>query len=437
MEWYVTLVLMFGLLFLLIMLGLPIAFALGFLSVAGLWLLVGPNSLNILGNIVFHHSTNFLYIAMPLFILMAEVLGFTGAAADLFKFAENMLGRLPGGLAMAAVVCCAVFAAACGTSTGCAATIGIVAIPELLKRGYSKSLTGGTVAAGGTLGILIPPSGIMILYSILTEVSVGKMFIAGVFPGIMIALMMCIYIYFHFRFGRKRETVVAPSPLPWKTRLASVRGVWSFVLIIVAVLGSIYTGISTPTESAALGAVASLIVGLVYGRLNWKTFSHSLINTVRVSTFIFFIIFGAVAFGFLLSNLGVIKGLSDWVTSLPLPPITFVIIYQILILLLGCFIDPAGMMVISMPIAFPIALKLGFDPIWFGILFTINSEVGNITPPMGLNLFVIKSISPPEVTLQDIIRGVVPYIFILIAGIAIIMLFPQITLWLPGKMMGG
>lgn len=435
MEWYWMLTIAFGILFLLIVLGLPIAFSLGFLSVAGLYFFIGPNSLNILSNIMFGQSTNFLYIAVPLFILMAEVLGFSGAAADLFKFAENLLGRLPGGLAMAAVVCCAIFAAACGTSTGCAAVIGIVAVPELLKRGYNKSLVGGTVAAGGTLGILIPPSGIMILYSVITENSVGQMFMGGLFPGIMLATMMCIYIYFVMR--NKMHTIDVPPALPWKERLASIKGVWAFVLIIGIVLGTIYTGVATPTESAALGAACSLIVGLIYRKLTWKKLADTLVNTVRVSTFIFFIIFGALAFGFLLSNLGVVTALSDWVIGLGLPNIVFIIAYMVLVLFLGCFIEPAGIMMITMPIAYPIAMKLGFDPIWFGILFTVNSEAGNITPPMGLNLFVIKSICPPEVSMQDIFKGVVPYLCILIIGMAIIIVFPQIALWLPSQMIGG
>lgn len=435
MEWYVTLLMVFGTLFLLIMLGMPIAFALGLLSVAGLLIYVGPNSLNILGNIMYSYSINFAYIALPLFVLMAEVLGFTGAASDLFSFAEKMLGRLSGGLAIAAVIACAVFSAACGTSTGCAAAIGIVAIPELLKRGYSPSLTCGSIAAAGTLGILIPPSGIMIIYGIITEVSIGRMFIAGIIPGIMLALMMCIYIFFYMR--GKMATLVATPVYSWKEKLVSIKGVWAFVIIIIAVMGSIYTGAATPTESAALGAMASILVGFAYGRMSWKNMLSTVVATVRVSTFIFFIIFGALAFGFLLSNQGVIRELSDWVVSLPLPPITFVITYQILILFLGCFIDPAGMMVITMPIAFPIAMKLGFNPVWFGILYTINAEVGNITPPMGLNLFVIKSVSPSEVTMVNIIRGVFPFICILILGLVILLIFPQVCLWLPSKMMGG
>lgn len=434
MEWYLTLALAFGLLFLLIVLGLPIAFSLGIMSVVGLFFFVGPESLNILANIMYGQSINFVYIAVPLFIFMAEVMGFSGAAADLFKFVENMMGRLPGGLAMAAVVCCGIFAAACGTSTGCAAAIGIIAIGELMKRRYPKGMASATVAAGGTLGILIPPSGIMILYCVITENSVGQMFIAGIIPGIMLISLMCIYIFFAMR---NNKDVDLPPSLPWKERLMSIKGIWAFLLIILVVLGTIYTGIATPTESAALGAFFSLLVGLIYRKLTWKKILDTLVGTVRVSAFIFFIIFGALAFGFLLSNLGVITALTDWVVGLGLPNIIFIIAFMILVLFLGCFMDPAGILMIIMPIAYPIAMKLGFDPIWFGILFVINSEAGNITPPMGLNLFVVKSVSPPEVTMQDIIKGIVPYICILIIGMAIIIAFPQIVLWLPSQMIGG
>ena len=272
----------------------------------------------------------------------------------------------------------------------------------------------------------------MILYALITEQSIGALFIAGIMPGIMMVVIFSLYI----AIRAKLNPQIAPS-LPgvtWKERFASLRGVWAFLLVIVTVLGTIYAGVCTATEAAAVGAFASFIIALVYRRMNWAVLKEALFRTVRTSCFIFFIIFGAMTFAYLLCYLRIPMELSALVASTGLSPIQVLIMINVLFLILGMFLDPAGILVLTLPVLFPVVQALGFNPIWFGVIMTMNMEMANITPPVGLNLFVIKSISPEEVTLGEIIRGAAPFVGLLALGIALLVIFPSIALWLPGMM---
>lgn len=414
--------------------GLPIGFSLGFMGVIGLIIVGETQALSNVALTVVHYGTAWVLITLPLFILMSELLVFTEAGADAFEVAHKWLTRLPGGLAVASVAACGVFAAASGSSTGTAAAIGIVSVPEMLKRGYSKSLATGATAAGGTLGILIPPSSIMIIYAILTDQPIADLFIAGVMPGIMLVFLFAISIIVRVKLN---PSLAPPMPgVSWRERFGSIYRIWAIVVIILFVMVGLYTGIATPTEIAAVGSLGALLVAIIRRKLTWQNLKGALLQTVRVSCFVYFIIFGAMIFGNFLSVQYIPQAISAAVTSLAVSPIVVLIIIQLLLIFLGMFLDPASMLVLTMPIIFPIITFFGFDPIWFGVVVTINMEMGNITPPVGLNLFVIKSIAPDEVTLGDVIRGIVPFFAMQVLGMALVIIFPQIALWLPSKMLG-
>ena len=433
MEWYTTAVFLFIGLGFLLALGVPVAFSLGLISFGGIYFFIGPQGLGQILILMIDYGTNPGFICLPLFVIMAELIALCGAAGDIFNAVQKWLNRLPGSLAISTTVASGAFGAACGTSSGGAAAMGLVTIPELLSRGYSRSLTTGTVAAGGTLSILIPPSGIMILYCLITENSIGRLFIAGIIPGIMMVLLFSLYIMI---YAILRPEVAPPfGPVSWRERVDSLRPIWAISLVVFIVFGSIYSGVGTVNEAAALGAFAALIIAIQRG-ITWHRIKEMALRTTHVTCFIFFIIFGAMTFGYLLAYLRIPFELSQMIGGSGISPMGIIASIMILYIILGCFLDPASILVLTVPILYPIIEKLGFNPIWFGILATINMEMGNITPPVGLNLFVIKSISPAGITMTEIVRGSLPFVGILAVGLILVMAFPQIALWLPDTMMG-
>lgn len=432
MEWYFLALILFGALIILLVIGMPIGFALGFIGVVGLITLVGPESLTLVGTYAWEKGTAWPLVCLPLFIFMAEVMVYSGIGADAFKAAHLWLGALPGGVGVGTVAACAGFAAACGSSTATATAIGVMSIPEMLKLGYRKGLATGATAAGGTLGILIPPSIVMVIYGSLTEQSIGHLFIAGIIPGIIMATIFATYI---ISLALMRpEVAPRPSAVTWRERWASLKGIIGLVIIMGFVFGTLYTGICTPTEVAGAGAFMALIVAAVYGKLNWSNLKGAFLHTVRINAFIFFILFGAVIFTGLVCYLGVSEEMILWMTGLGLPPVGILIFIYIIYIFLGMFLDPMGMMLLTLPFLFPVVMKLGYDPIWFGVVVTVLCEMGYITPPFGFNLYIIKGISPPEVSLGDIIRGCFPFALLMLVGIAIYTMFPQVVLYLPGTM---
>lgn len=412
-------------------LGTPIAFCLGFMGVVGILSFVDVGALYQIAEIAADSGTNLFMLTLPLFILMAEVVSFSGVGDDLYAATHDWLSWLPGGLAISSIATCTGFAAISGSSPATAATVGLVAIPEMTKRGYNRKLAVGAIAAGGTLGILIPPSITMIIYGIITEVSIGKLFIAGIIPGILLALMLSGAI--------AGAVTLKPSLAPriasvsWKQRFQSLSKVWAFLLLAISIVGSIYAGIATPTESAAIGATLSIFIALLYRRLTLKALHGALLRTVGVTAMIMFLVIGGHVMAFLLSTLTIPQYVTEAIMALNASKWSVMIIINVILLVMGCLLDPMAIMVITLPILFPIVTQLGFDPVWFGIVVTINVEIGMITPPVGLNLFILKG-SVPGVTMKDLVGGALPFALLLGLGLLLIMMFPPLATWLPGRM---
>ncbi len=423
--------LIIAVLILLIGFGTPISFATGFVSLLIFAAYMDINTLYQIAEIVAESGTNLFMITIPLFVLMAEILSFSGVGNDLYTAAHRWLSWLPGGLAISSIGTCTGFAAVSGSSPATAATVGLVAIPEMIKRGYNRRLAVGSIAAGGTLGILIPPSIAMIVYGIITEVSIGKLFIAGVIPGIILAIILSSAIAIAVKV---RPAIAPPSnTVTWADRFSSLKKVWPFIVLSASVIGSIYAGIATPTESAAIGVIFSIAIALIFRRLSVHAFHQALKRSAAVSAMIIFLVIGGSVLAFVLSFLNIPQSLTNMVVSMEISRWWIMIIINIVLLIMGCLMDPMGVMVITLPILFPIVTQLGFDPIWFGIVVTVNVEVGMITPPVGLNLFVLKGVVP-NITLREIYTGSTYFVLILLFGLATIMLFPSLATWLPSRM---
>jgi C4-dicarboxylate transporter DctM subunit len=412
-------------------LGTPISFCVGFLGVVGVLIFLDVGTLYQIAEISADSGTNLFMLTLPLFILMAEVVSFSGVGDDMYTAAHNWLSWLPGGLAISSIVTCTGFAAISGSSAATAASVGLVSIPEMIKRGYNHKLAVGSIAVGGTLGILIPPSIPMIIYGVITEVSIGKLFIAGIIPGIMLSFILCLAIALAVKI--KPDLAPRVDAVSWSERMSSLKNVWAFIVLALSIIGSIYAGIATPTESAAIGATLSVVIALIYRRLTVKAIHGALLRTVSVTAMIMFLVIGGNIFAFLLSTLSIPQYVTETITALSVSKWAIMIIINIILLIMGCLLDPMAIMVIVLPIIFPIVTQLGFDPVWFGIVVTINVEMGMITPPVGLNLFILKG-SVPGIKMNDIVGGALPFLLLLMLGLAIIMVFPPLAIWLPGRM---
>jgi C4-dicarboxylate transporter DctM subunit len=429
---------------LLMLTGMPIAFALGIISVISILLFLDKVQFDLLGNFVYSSLDDFAMLSIPLFVFMGAVFAGSKASSDLFDTAQKWLGRLPGGLAISAVAASALFAALSGSSPATAAAIGKSAIPEMRKRGYSDEVSTGVIVAGGTLGILIPPSITLILYGIAVEVSIGKLFLGGIIPGILLSLMFCIWVMIAVKLEKKRgvgsEATEALANMisryTWKDRIQSLVKVIPFLILILGVLAVLYLGIATPSEAAALGALmALLLVVVIYRSMTWKKLVDILLSTTRESTMILMIIAFSVLIGTVLSFLSIPQDLAQAIVSLDVNRWVILAMINAFLLVLGFFMPPAAIIVMTAPILLPILLGLGFDPLWFGIVMTINMEAGLITPPVGLNLFVVKGIAS-DISLASIIRGSMPYVVVIILCIVLLSIFPEIVTWLPNKLMG-
>jgi len=432
-------VLLFGFLLTLLVLGLPLAFCFGSVAIIFMIWQWGPQALFTIATTAFGEWNNFILIAVPLFILMANLLERSGVAEDLYEMMYRWMGPLRGGLAMGTIVICAIFAAMAGISAVATVTMGLIALPSMLKRGYDRLIAVGCVCAGGTLGILIPPSVIMILYASLTGTSVGKLFMGGIFPGILVAALFIAYIGIRcFIQPHLGPSVPKEERYSWAQKLVSLKAVIAPIILILLVLGVIYFGICTPTEAAGIGAFGSLVVLFVNRRFTWPVFTDSLTRTCRLSAMVMWILLGAKSFSHVYMALGASEMVYNLLTGLEINRWFFVIGMQLILFIMGFFMDPAGIIMICTPVFVPLITRLGFDPIWFGILFTINMELGYVTPPFGFNLFYMKALAGPMgVSMQDIYRSIIPYVILEILGLAIIMVFPQLAVWLPQKMIGG
>jgi len=351
---------------------------------------------------------------------------------DFFEMANSWIGWLPGGLAVTTQVMSTIFAAISGASTANTVIIGSVAAEELLKRGYDKRLTAGCIVAGGSLGMLIPPSTLMILYGVLNQVSIGHLFMGGVVPGLLISGLFIAYIFWVAL--RTPEKAAPARGISWDVRWRTLWKVWAVLLLVAVMLGAIYTGVATPTEVGGLGALTAILIALAYRRLTWPGLRLALLNTIRTTGFILWVLVAALLFGRVLTALGVTQSLTGAVAGLPLPPWGVLLLVNLLLLVLGALMDPAAIVAVTSPILVPIMTELGYDPLWFGIIFMVNMELAFLTPPFGLNLFILKSIAPPQMSLEDIMAGALPFMALLLVGLGLVMVFPALITWLPSTM---
>ena len=368
---------------------------------------------------------DFVLTAVPLYILMSQILLTGKVGNDLFELANKWLRHLPGGLGIATVMACAVFAAITGSSVACAVTIGAIAIPEMLARGYERSLVLGAVAAGGTLGILIPPSIPMILYGAITDESIGKLFMSGVVPGAILTVLFIMIVVYRSR-NLPREAAAS-----WDERISALKKSFWGLLLPVIVVGGIYTGIFTPTEAAGIGTVYSLIITFgIYRTLSLKDMPEILEDTIKTTCMIFAIMIGASLFGFVLTILDAPQTLTNFVVDMQTNRWVIFVAINILLLFLGCILESVSIIFITLPILFPLIVRLGFDPIWFNVVMLINLELALITPPVGMNLFVLQGISPDS-KMTQIIKGVIPFGAVMALEILLLCFFPEIATWLP------
>lgn len=420
-------------LFLLLAIGMEVALSLGLVGLIGLLYLKGWTvAASIIGSVAWTNSTSFSFIAVPLFIFMSAILLHSGIGASLYTAVSRWVSFLPGGLAVASVFACAIFGAVCGSSVATAATIGLIAIPEMEKRGYDRQLTYGSLAAGGTLGILIPPSIPMIIYGVMTETSVGQLYIAGVIPGILLAILFSAYIIIRCTIHPQ----LAPrskEAIRWADRARSLGEAAPMVGLIFVVLGTMYLGVVTPTEAAALGASASLVLSACYGRLTWKTLMDSFRDTVVPTSMVMLIIIFASIFSHVIALIGAPKAIFQIITDLKLPPgVVFALIFAFLILV-AYALEELSVMIIMLPFLFPLVTGLGYDGIWFGVVMVIWLEMGFITPPVGINLFVIQGVAKNG-TMKEVAFGATPYVVMMVLFVVLLFFFPELALWLPRQM---
>ena len=424
--------LFFFALFVFLALGLPLSFVLGGVSIVFIYFTWGPEAFYMVAAQTWGAMNKFTLVAIPLFIFMAMILERSGVANDLYDMMYLWFGPVSGGLAIGTVVICAIFAAMCGISGAAVVSMGTIALPSMLRRNYDKLLAVGCINSGGGWGILIPPSVIMILYALISGESVGKLFAGGVFPGLLLLVLVSSYIAIRCYFQPHQGPALPPEERgDWKRKLAAFRAVLLPMIIVLLVLGSIIGGITTPTEAAAMGVLGALISALVYRQLTWKLVVEACIRTLRLTGMIMWILFGAYCFSAAYHGMGAPHFIEDLMQYIPGGPWGTIIFIQVVIFILAMVLDPAGIMMITVPIFLPFVKAHGFDPLWFGILFTINMEIGYMTPPFGFNLFYLKGIVPPSITMGDIYRSVIPFTIVESTGLAIVMIFPKIATWLP------
>ncbi len=425
--------LFFGAMFACLAIGVPIAIALGGLSAILVLIFWGPNALSMLVLKAYGNTSSFEFLAIPLFVYMANMLERSGIAEDLYETMYRFIGARRGGLAAGTVMICTIFAAMAGISGAATVSMGIIALPAMLSRGYSKQLALGSVAAGGSLGILIPPSVTMIIYGLIAQTSVGKMYAGGVLPGLLLALLFIAYILVRAHLQPELAPALPTAErFTWRQKLVSLTGLIFPVLLVASVLGAILSGFTSVSEAAAVGAFGSIIATLIKRGFNWRMFREAAETTLMVSCLIFWIIIGASAFSTLYTAMGASSLIKEAVIGLEINRYLILLAMQGLLILLGMVLDTVGIMMITVPVFVPIILTLGFDPVWFGVLFIINMEIGFLTPPFGYNLFYLRGVAPPDVTMIDIYRSIVPFVFLMLLGLGLCMAFPEIILFLPG-----
>ena len=416
----------------LLLLGVPIAFAMGASGLVGILVLEGPAAAMAQAALVpWAEARSFVLVTIPLFVLMGQLVFHTGLATELYDGLRAWIGWIPGGMAIASVLACGAFGAVTGSSIATVATMGAIVMPEMERFGYDRRLATGALAASGTLGILIPPSVIFIFYGVMTETSIGALFIAGIIPGILTAAMFSAIIYFRCLV---RPELGPPGPVgSWRERLDAVKRLGPILALFVLVIGGIYGGIFTPTEAAGIGCAGVLVAAFPRRRLNLKDVRKALEDTVLISVMLLAIIIGGYVFARLMAVTEITESLVGLLVAMDLGRAGFLFVLVLLYLALGAMLDVFGMLVLSIPFVMPVVLALGIDPIWFGVFVVIMAEVALVTPPIGANVFVMRRIAP-DVPMEDIFWGVAPFVLGEFVIILLLVLFPQIALWLPSLM---
>ena len=430
-------ILMFCSFLLLIALGLPICFSLGTVGVIAAYFLWGIDGLRIAVVSPYDKAFSFVMVAIPMFVLMANMLEQSGLADALYSTMYAWMGSLKGGLAVGTVIICTLFAAMSGISAAATVTMGLIALPSMFKRGYNKQLVMGSIMAGGALGILIPPSVIMVIYGLLASESVGRLFAGGVIPGLILSALFNLYIIIICKIKPHLGPVLPSQERPnFRKKIILLREVIFPLLLITVVLGSIFSGAASPSEAAAIGALGSIVCAAIYRRLTWKNLGTAVYRTFSTTGMILWIAFGAGTFTSVFQALGAPDLIRGMITALPVTPLMIVFFMMFTYLILGCFLEPLAICLLTVPLYLPIIRALGYDGVWFGVLFTVNMEMSFLTPPVGLNLFYMKAIVPPEITMADIYRSVGPFVALQAIGVTLVVLYPQLVLWLPNLLLG-
>lgn len=411
----------------------PVGVALAMVALFGTASLVSTASVGQVAAIAYSVSSNPIIVVVPLFVLMGEVLSSAQIGANLFRAAEIWFRRIPGALAVATIWACAIFGSVCGSSPVTATTIGSMAIPEMLRRGYNMSLALGATAAGGTLGILIPPSIIMVVYGVITDTSIGHLFIGGIIPGIILATLLTLTVIIAVTRNPQMAPPVLEVPSKQERRSAMI-GVLPVLALALFVILSIYSGAATPTEASGVGAAGAIVIAWAMGRMKMQVMLQSLDRTVRTTAMFMLLLVGGLFSSFLLARLGIPQAMSDLLTSLPLPTWAIMALINLILLVLGMFMDPGSIIVIVVPIFIKTIITLGYDPVWFGIIVTIQSEIAAITPPVGFNLFILKNITPGA-DMRIISKGAIMFVIPMLICIVILTIFPQIVTFLPNMIL--
>ena len=415
--------------------GVPVAFGLGAISIVFLLLFHGIGSMHVVAETFFSSLDDFTLVAIPMFVMMGAAIGSSPAGKDLYEALDRWLYRVPGGLVISNLGACAIFAALTGSSPACCAAIGKMGIPEMRRRGYPDDVATGSICAGGTLGILIPPSITFILYGIATETSIGRLFLAGVMPGLMLTGLFILWTLINI-WKRGIRSHAVDFRYSWKEKFQSIPKIAPFLAIIAGVMYVLYGGVATPSEAAGVGAALCLILAVVIYRLVKPDQIWLILrDTMRESVMILTIIAAAVLFGYMLTSLYLTQMLAQAIADAHLNRWVLMFLINIFLLVCGFFIPPAAIILMTSPILLPIIVAAGFDPVWFGVIMTINMEIGLIHPPVGLNIYIVKAIAP-DVPVTRVMWGTIPYVLCMMLAIVILCVFPEIATWLPNQTMG-
>jgi tripartite ATP-independent transporter DctM subunit len=426
---------------------MPIAFGLGVPSILFMYLFLDSAQFDMTALIMFDGVNDFGLLAIPLFIFMGAIVAVTPTGSDLYEGIHRWVHKLPGGLAMSNVLACGLFSALCGSSPATAAAIGTMGIPEMQKRGYPDSLAAGSIVGGGALGNLIPPGVVPIVYGLATQTSIGKLFIGSVIPGIIVTILMCLWVAIYSWWARRRMGIVTADTgrdsgrefygeisYSFRERLQGLRKVTPFMILVVFLLIVLYGGYATPSEAAGVSSIATLIMAIAIYRLSsFNDYRKILEMTVRESTMIMLIIATSFLFTTLLTKLYITQAVTQSLVGLEFSRLGLMLMINLFLLVLGCLLPPVAIVLIACPILHPVIVAYGFDPVWFGIIITINMEVGMITPPFGLNLFIVKGIAP-DIPLERVLLGSLPFAVCLLLGIVLCYIWPELILWLPNQM---